>query len=231
MMMPLSLAAWARGAGGRPVVVLPSVKRTMTLALPLAVSSRSVAFWKASPWLVLPLETKESTAAFRASTEVLRGASTWALLAKLTTPMRLPEPIWPSAAPPVASARMSMKVFAPSFMLARGVPAMLPERSRTRAMSVGLAMMLGAAVSARVTCRDPSQSTRRTLTVLLAFVTPIVFPPSGKYPGISYAGRGSVVKNRRALARRKAGIAVDNLSRKTYNNVECLPCTLARARI
>ena len=43
---------------------------------------------------------------------------------------------------------MSMNVFAPAFMLASGTPLILPEQSSTRAMSVGLETMSGAAVSA-----------------------------------------------------------------------------------
>lgn len=47
------------------------------------------------------------------------------------------------------------------------------ERSSTSAISVGLVIISGAAVSARVTRRVPSQSIRSTLTVLLELVMPI----------------------------------------------------------
>ena len=58
-------------------------------------------------------------------------------------------------------------------MLASGVPVMLPERSSTSAMSVGLVMISGAAVRARVTRKDPSQSIRSWLMTLFEFVIPI----------------------------------------------------------
>ena len=50
---------------------------------------------------------------------------------------------------------------------------MLPERSSTSAMSVGLVMISGAAVRARVTRKDPSQSIRSWLMTLFEFVIPI----------------------------------------------------------
>ena len=93
---------------------------------------------KASAWLVFPPAVRASTASFRSATEVMSWVSAVADPAKLTMPMRLPEPICPSAAPSVASSMMSMKVSAPAFMLARGGPVMLPDRSRTRTMSVGI---------------------------------------------------------------------------------------------
>ncbi len=62
-------------------------------------------------------------------------------------PMRLPEPICPSGAPPVASLMISINVFAPSFKLASAEPLMLPERSSTSTISVGLETISGAAVS------------------------------------------------------------------------------------
>ena len=105
--------------------------------------------------------------------------------------MRLPEPMLPLWEPPVASAMISIKVLAPSFMLASGVPVMLPERSKTRTMSVGLATMSGAAVRARVTFREPSQSIRSVLMTLFEFVTPIGLPPSGLCPySVCRAGGG-----------------------------------------
>lgn len=70
---------------------------------------------------------------------------------------------------------MSMKVLAPSFIFAIGSPVMLPERSRTSAMSVGLVAMSGAAVSASVTRSEPSQSMRSALTSLLELVIPMSF--------------------------------------------------------
>lgn len=180
MVMPWARAAAAAGAGGPPVVVLPSVNRTMTLASGEAGSKSWAALVKASAWLVLPAAARLSTAAFRVSTEVMSWVSAVAVLPKLTMPRRLPEPIWPSWLLSVASSMMSMKVLAPSFMAARGVPIMLPERSSTSTMSVGLEMISGAAVRARVTRRAPPQGMRSVLMTLLEFVTPIVLPPSGK---------------------------------------------------
>ena len=120
------------------MVVLPSVNMTMTLAFPELVSKRARAWLKASAWLVFPPAVSPSTAVFRSSTDVIIWVFCTAVLAKLTMPMRLPEPISPSGCPPVDCEMMSMKVLAPVFMLASGVPAILPERSRIRAMSVGL---------------------------------------------------------------------------------------------
>ena len=92
---------------------------------------------KASAWLVEPAAVRLSTAAFRAATEVISWVSFVAVLAKLTTAIRLPPPICPSWLPPVDSARISIKVLAPAFMLARGAPAILLDRSRTRTTSAG----------------------------------------------------------------------------------------------
>ena len=75
------------------MVVLPSVNSTMTLALGEAGSNSWVALAKASAWLVLPPADRPSTAAFRASTEVISWVLATAVLEKLTTPIRLPEPI------------------------------------------------------------------------------------------------------------------------------------------
>ena len=157
MMMPWALASSATGAGGRPAVVLPSVNMTMTLALEEDGSNRSMALVKASAWLVLPPALSESTAFFRVSTEVMSWVLAVAVLAKLTTPMWLPEPIW-SGKPPVAWAMISMKLLAPSFRFSRGSPSMLPERSKVSTISVGLATISGAAVMASVTRTVPSQS-------------------------------------------------------------------------
>ena len=137
MMIPCARAAAATGAGGSLAVVLPSVNITITLALPEGGLNSSVALANASAWLVLPPADRASTASFRVSTEVMSAASTEAVSAKLTIPIRLPEPIYPSCTPSVASSMMSIKVLAPSFMLASGAPAMLPERSSTSTMSVG----------------------------------------------------------------------------------------------
>ena len=126
--------------------------------------------------MVLPPAVSWSTAFFSVSTEVMSCVFSVAVSAKLTMPMRLPEPIWPLAVPPVASAMISINVFAPVFILARGVPAILPERSNTRTISVGLEMISGAAVRESVTRRDPSQSMRVALMTLFEFVTPIVLP-------------------------------------------------------
>ena len=122
--------------------------------------------------MVLPPAFRASTPFFSVSTEVMSWVLAMAVSAKLTTAIRLPEPI-SSGAPPVASAMMSIKVLDPSFMLLRGTPAMLPERSSSSTMSVGFEMISGAAVSARVTRRDPSQLIRSVLINLFEPVTPI----------------------------------------------------------
>lgn len=96
MMIPWALAAAATGAGGKPAVVLPSVNRTITLALFEDGSNIWVALVNASPWLVLPPADKPSTAAFRASTDVISCVSAVAELEKLTMAILLPEPISPS---------------------------------------------------------------------------------------------------------------------------------------
>lgn len=158
MMMPEALAASAMGAAGGPAVVFPSVNITMTLALDEAGSNSPTALVKASAWLVGPPAVRASTAASRSATEVISWVSAVAVPAKLTMPMRLPEPMIPSAVPSVASSMISMKVFAPTFRSARGWPAMLPERSSTSTMSVGLVEMSGAADRARVTFKVPPQS-------------------------------------------------------------------------
>ena len=76
---------------------------------------------------------------------------------------------------------ISMNVSAPAFILVSGVPVILPERSSTSAISVGLVTISGAAVSARVTRRVPSHSIRSTLIVLLELVMPIQKPPFGGF--------------------------------------------------
>ena len=153
---------------------MPSVNMTMTFALLELGSKSEMALEKASAWLVLPAAARASTAFFRVSTEVMSCVLSIAVSAKLTMPIWLPKPIWPLAVPPVDSAMMSMKVLAPVFILASGVPVMLPERSSTRTMSVGFAIISGAAVSASVTRREPSQSIRSRFISLLEFVTPIL---------------------------------------------------------
>ena len=119
------------------MVVLPSVKSTMIFWALEPGSNSSPALVKASAWLVEPAAVRLSTAAFRAATEVISWVSFVAVLAKLTTAIRLPPPICPSWLPPVDSARISIKVLAPAFMLARGAPAILLDRSRTRTTSAG----------------------------------------------------------------------------------------------
>ena len=111
-------------------------------------------------------------ALLRSATEVISGALTVAVSAKLTMPMRLPEPM-ESGAPPVDSAKISTKALAPSFKFARGLPAILPERSRIRTISVGLEMISGAADRPRVTWRVPSQSIRSTSVRLVELVMPM----------------------------------------------------------
>ena len=173
MMIPAARAAAATGLGGGPAVVFPSVNMTMTLAFVEAGSNSWIAFSKASAWFVDPPAERLSTAVFKSATEVISCVSAVAVFAKLTIPIRLPDPICPSWALSVASSIISINVFAPAFILARGDPAMLPERSSTRAMSVGFEEISGAAERARVTFSIPWQSIRLTLICLFEFVIPI----------------------------------------------------------
>lgn len=153
--MPEARAAAATGAGGGPTVVFPSVNMTMTRAFEEAGSKSWAAVEKASAWLVSPPASRLSTADFKLATEVIRWVLVVAESAKLTIPMRLPEPIFPSWLLSVASSIISIKVFAPAFILARGDPVILPERSSTKTISVGFEAMSGAAESARVTFKVP----------------------------------------------------------------------------
>ena len=155
---------------------------TMTLSLLELGSKRAMALEKASAWLVLPPAERESTAFFKVDTEVISWVFCWAVSAKLTMPMWLPEPISPEDWPPVDWEMMSMKVFAPVFMLVSGVPVILPERSSTSAMSVGVEIISGAAVRASVTFREPSQSILSALITLLEFVIPIRITSFGARP-------------------------------------------------
>ena len=194
MTTPEALAAAATGAGGGPAVVFPSVNMTMTFALEEAGSKSWTASAKASAWLVEPPAVSPSTADFRSSTEVIICVSAAAVLAKLTMAIRLPEPIFPSWELSVASSIMSIKVFAPIFMFSRGTPAILPERSRTRAISVGLDAMSGAAARARVTVRVPSQLIWVWEICLLEFTIPIKLPPKsdiekGLFPSLYHMRR------------------------------------------
>ena len=95
-MIPAALASAATGAGGAPAVVLPSVNITMTLALEEAGSKSWIALEKASAWLVAPPAARPSTTFFKVSVEVMSPVSAVAILAKLTIPIWLPEPIFPS---------------------------------------------------------------------------------------------------------------------------------------
>ena len=147
MITPAALAAAAMGLGSGPTVVSPSVNITITRALVEGAASSSDALVKASAWLVLPPAVSASTAAFRSATEVISWVSCVAVLAKLTTAMRLPEPIWPSCVPSVASSIMSINAFAPFFRFASALPAILPDRSRISTMSVGFDTISGAAVN------------------------------------------------------------------------------------
>lgn len=157
MIIPEALAASAIGVGGAPTVVFPSVNITITLAFDDVGSNSCTALVKASAWLVSPPAEMPSTAALSVATEVISCASTLALLAKLTMPMRLPEPIFQSELS-VDSSIISMNVFAPAFIFASGAPVMLPERSKTSTISVGFETISGVAVSASVTFNVPSQS-------------------------------------------------------------------------
>ena len=163
-------------------MVLPSVNMTITFWLEEGMVKSWDAWKKASAWLVEPPATRLSTADFRSATDVISGALTVAVSEKLTIPMRLPEPICPSLFPSVASSMISMKVLAPSFMLASGVPLMLPERSSTRTMSAGFSKISGAAVIARETLAVPSHFMVSTLIFLLELMMPIRFPPNGIKP-------------------------------------------------
>ena len=136
-------------------------------------SKSDTAVVKASAWLVEPPAVRPATASFRSATEVMSCVSAVAVLAKLTIPIRLPEPMVPSA-PSVASSMISINVSAPAFMFSRGLPAMLPDRSSTRTISAGLAEISGAAERARLTFSVPSQSICDRLISLLEFVIPIV---------------------------------------------------------
>ena len=127
MMIPEALAAAAMGAGGGPAVVLPSVNMTMTLALVEAASNSWIAWVKASAWLVEPPAERLSTASLRVATEVISCVLAVAVSAKLTIPMWLPEPMFPSFTPSVASSMMSIKVLAPVSYL----PAVCPPCCRS----------------------------------------------------------------------------------------------------
>ncbi len=78
------------------MVVLPSVNRTMIFCALEAGSNSSPALVNASAWLVEPAAVRLLTAAFKAATDVISWVSCVAVLAKLTTAIRLPPPIWPS---------------------------------------------------------------------------------------------------------------------------------------
>ena len=90
--------------------------------------------------------------------ELIDSGKALAVLEKLTMPMRLPPPIWPSSLPSVDSSMIRMNFFAPLFRLAIGLPAMLWERSRISTMSTGLPAILGSAVRERVTLNVSPQS-------------------------------------------------------------------------
>ena len=68
---------------------------------------------------------------------------------------------------------ISIKVFAPAFILARGGPAILPERSSTRAISTGFDIISGAAVRASVTFSVSPHAICPVLSTLFEFVIPI----------------------------------------------------------
>ena len=127
--------------------------------------------------MVEPPALRLSTAVFSVSTEVISWVFWVAVSAKLTMPIRLPEPIWPSCELSVASSMMSINFFAPFFMLVSGLPDILPERSSTSTMSVGVLLMSGEADSASVTFKEPEQSIRSMLMVLFELFSPIVISP------------------------------------------------------
>ena len=62
-------------------------------------------------------------------------------------------------------------------MLVSGLPDILPERSSTSTMSVGVLLMSGEADSASVTFKEPEQSIRSMLMVLFELFSPIVISP------------------------------------------------------
>ena len=146
MVTPAALAAAAMGLGSGPAVVSPSVNITITGALVEGPANSSDALVNASAWFVFPPAVRASTAAFKSATDVISCVSAVAVSAKLTTAMRLPEPICPSCVPSVASSMMSINALAPFFRFANALPAMLPERSRISTMSVGFDTISGSAV-------------------------------------------------------------------------------------
>lgn len=174
-MAPACLAAAATGAGGGPAVVLPSVNMTMIWPLEEDGSKSEAAVEKAAAWLVVPPADSPWTAAFRSETEVIRLVSAVAELEKLVMAIRLPEPM--PAPPPVDWAMMSMKVSAPSFMLASGTPAILPDRSSTSTISTGFSTILGAAERPNCTPSWPPQRISCWSMILLELVMPILMPP------------------------------------------------------
>ena len=169
MTTPFSFANVVMGTAEPPAVLCPSVNMTMTLAFDDIGSNSPAAVAKASAWLVDPPAVSAFTAAFRSATEVISCVSAVALSAKLTMAIRLPDPIVPSCVLSVASSMMSIKVSAPDFIFASGLPAMLPERSSTRTISTGLLVISGAAASERIIWKRPSQATvlwRRALSYI-----------------------------------------------------------------
>lgn len=75
------------------------------------------------------------------------------------------------------------KGFGPGLEVDQGLPAMLPERSRTRTISVGWLLMSGEAASASVTLREPEQSIWSVLMILLELLRPIVLCSPSAYWG------------------------------------------------
>lgn len=96
-----------------------------------------------------------------------------AVPAKLTMPIRLPLASLPMR-PPVRFMTMSINSLAPAFKCIIGVPVMLPERSKTSAISTGLLTTSGCAVTLSVTFRMPSQSILSSLRILSTCVIPIL---------------------------------------------------------
>ena len=66
-----------------------------------------------------------------------------------------------------------MNFFAPFFKFASGLPDMLPERSKTRMISVGLVKIFGSAVKESLTLNVPPQSMLETFNSLFELVIPI----------------------------------------------------------
>ncbi len=128
----------------------------------------------AAPWFVPPPATRALTAAFAAAAFAVRPAPTVAVLAKLTTPTRLPFAITPLSAPSVSSSSLSMRPFAAAFRSTSLAPAMLPERSSTSTTSCGVPWIELSPTSLTVTVTSPLHGICSVPRDLLAVTVPLV---------------------------------------------------------